>query len=706
MTSSGELERALLSADPEERRHAISRLSEATNEVAVLLLPRALGDDDWRVRKEAVRAAGTLVPWPALLGAVLKALEPGENVGLRNAAVEVLSGWGACAVDALTEVVATLDADGRKLAAEAMGRSAQASAVPILKAMANDPDPNVRVGAIESLAALGPVCPDGVVPVLTEHLNACEPFQQLTALDGLNAMGAVLTWDRIEPLLANPVLTRPALLAAGRNRDPRAAQPLVSALGKARGSGWEWALAALAEFIRAGEPLVSAARACLQPLDPVLVGKLAEQAMTAESLELRRQALLVLGAIGSREAAEVVLDAAADDTLLGTAEEALRLSGPAAVAALVHRSVRGDERERAANLELLSRIATADAQEQVVGAIRRALTEGGPELVCAALRALGVVSDASCLAAAARWLTSEAPISVRKAAVSAVVSMARRHPREATARAREARPEQQEAFFACLVIQALARPVLGGGEEDQRFLAATLSNPDRVVRRTALEALAALGHARGVDAAVFALADEEPDVRAAAVRALGRMRDANGAVAGLDRLITLATGSEDEQLVVATIRALGDTQDPRVLGVLRPIARSGAPVAAVAAVEALGALSEPCQVDALIDALDHVDEEVVKAALGALGAYRLPYVAVRVGACMDHPSWSVRRLAADLLGRIGGDPAAALLRARLSTEEEPLVREAIQRALGGPEIAKIPLRPTPIPPALGSWPPR
>jgi HEAT repeat protein len=706
MTNHADLERALLSADPEDRRHAISRLSEATPELAVVLLPRALGDDDWRVRKEAVRAAGALAPTPALLGAVLKALEPGENVGLRNAAVEVLSGWGACAVDALTEVVATLDADGRKLAAEAMGRSAQASAVPILKAMANDPDPNVRVGAIESLTALGPVCPDDIVPVLTEHLKASDPFQRLTALDGLNALGAVLTWDLIEPLLAHPVLTRSALLAAGRNRDPRAAQLLASALGQARGSGWEWALAALAEYIRAGEPLVGAARACLRPLESALVGKLTEQSMTAESLELRRQALLVLGAIGSRATTEVVLDAAADDTLLGTVEDALRLSGPEAVTALVQRSVRGDERERAANLELLSRIATADAEEQVVGAIRRALTEGGPELVCAGLRALGVVSDASCLAAAARWLTSEAPVSVRKAAVSAVVSMARRHPAEAAARAREAHPEQQEAFFACLVIQALARPVLGAAEDDQRFLAATLSNSDRVVRRTALEALAALGHANGVDAAVFALADEEPDVRAAAVRALGRMRDAEGLVSGLDRLITLATTSQDEPLVVVTIRALGDTQDPRVLGVLSPIARSGAPVAAVAAVEALGSLNEPGQVDALIDALDHVDEEVVKAALGALRPFRLPRVAGRVGVCVDHPSWSVRRLAADLLGHIGGEMTAALLRAKLSTEEEPLVREAIQRALGGPEIAKIPLRPTPIPPALGSWPPR
>lgn len=700
-----ELERALLSTDPEERRRAIACLPERGQELAVAMLPKALGDEDWRVRKEAVRAAGALVPWPALLKAVLTAFEPGENVGLRNAAVEVLSAWGAYAVDALIELVSRLDADGRKLAAEAMGRSGQASAVPILKAMTDDTDPNVRVGAVEALAELGRVCPDSVVPLLTEYLKSSDPLQQLTALDGLNAVGAVLTWELIEPLIEDPVLTRAALLAAGRNRDPRAAELLVHALGKARGSGWEWALAALAEYIRAGEPLVGAARANLQRLAPTLVAKLTEQATLAESIELRRQALLVLGGLGTREAVEVVLDAAADDTIHATAEEALRLSGPAAVTALVGRSLHGDELDRAANLELLSRLGV-DAQDDVSGAIRRALTEGGPELVCAALRALGTVSDASCLSVAARWLRSEAPASVRKAAISAVIGMARRHPSEAVARACEARPETQEAFFTCLVIEALSRPVLGSSDDDLRFLAATLSNPDRAIRRAALEALAALGHASGVDAAVFALADEEPDVRAAAVRALGRMRDADGSVAGLERLVALATTSEDEPLVVATIRALGDTGDSRVIGVLSPIARAGAPVAAVAAVEALGSLNDPRQVDALIDALGHVDEEVVKAALGELVSFRLPRVVVHVGACMDHPSWSVRRLAADLLGRVGGDTAVALLRSKLSTEEEPLVREAIQRALGGPEMAKIPLRPTPIPPALGSWPPR
>jgi HEAT repeat protein len=283
--------------------------------------------------------------------------------------------------------------------------------------------------------------------------------------------------------------------------------------------------------------------------------------------------------------------------------------------------------------------------------------------------------------------------------------MARRHPDCAERLDRQARPEHQDAFLATIVIAALGRPVFGNADADQEFLAAALSNDDAAVRRAALEALAVLGDARGVGAASFALADEETEVRNAAVHALARMRDEAGAVAGLDQLIELATTSQDERLVVAAVRALGDTGDSRVLEVLWPLARAGSPVAAVAAVEALGSLDDSRHVDALIDALGHEDSEVVKAALAALDAHRDPRVVTHFGACMDHPSWSVRRLAADLLGQVGGDAAAALLRAKLNSEEEPLVREAIQRALGAPEITRTPLRPTPIP-GLGSWPPR
>jgi HEAT repeat protein len=105
-------------------------------------------------------------------------------------------------------------------------------------------------------------------------------------------------------------------------------------------------------------------------------------------------------------------------------------------------------------------------------------------------------------------------------------------------------------------------------------------------------------------------------------------------------------------------------------------------------------------VEALIDGLSHSDTEVVKAAMRALSDAADPRVLVHLGACLDHEGWDVRRLAADLLS-VTGDAATGLLGARLRIEDNPLVKDAINRALE--QMSGV--RRTP-PPARGSWRPR
>ncbi len=84
--------RDLDSSDPEERRRAVARLAGVGGRPSVLVLIKALGDQDWRVRKEATAVAIARAPSPDVLAALVGALRPGDNVGLRNAAVEALGG--------------------------------------------------------------------------------------------------------------------------------------------------------------------------------------------------------------------------------------------------------------------------------------------------------------------------------------------------------------------------------------------------------------------------------------------------------------------------------------------------------------------------------------------------------------------------------------------------------------------------------------
>jgi HEAT repeat protein len=238
--------------------------------------------------------------------------------------------------------------------------------------------------------------------------------------------------------------------------------------------------------------------------------------------------------------------------------------------------------------------------------------------------------------------------------------------------------------------------------DDVAYLSLLLSNSAKAVRRAALSGLGNAGSELGAHAAAFALTDEEPEVRYAAVLALSRLRAADGTLMGLGKLLELVEKSDDEELVAAALGALADAGDSRVLSVLRPLVRNAPPMVAVAAIEALARVPDARRIEALIEGLSHGEPEVVKASMLALGDTVDPRVMAHFGACLDHEAWDVRRLSADMLGRAGGESANALLRARLATEDNPRVEEAISRAL---ELAGG-VRHTPLPARAGSLRPR
>src|SRR4051812_16472606 len=120
MSRAQELEAGFASDDPESRRRAVEFLrdtlgdphaeeSALDRDASTRYLLRALGDGDWRVRKQAIEVARWLAPSAELLSGLLVALEPGDNVGLRNAAVEALGAFSESAVQALSGKLSSLD---------------------------------------------------------------------------------------------------------------------------------------------------------------------------------------------------------------------------------------------------------------------------------------------------------------------------------------------------------------------------------------------------------------------------------------------------------------------------------------------------------------------------------------------------------------------------------------------------------------------
>jgi HEAT repeat protein len=139
-------------------------------------------------------------------------------------------------------------------------------------------------------------------------------------------------------------------------------------------------------------------------------------------------------------------------------------------------------------------------------------------------------------------------------------------------------------------------------------------------------------------------------------------------------------------LTASALRALGEADPERALVAARKLVGHAEPAIAASGVEALGVLrvsphlSERCD-DALLDALDHPDPEVVTLALSLLGGQPSFRAAARIGLCLDHPSWEVRRLAAEILSQDRSAASQEFLRARYERETDPTVRDAIAAAV-------------------------
>ena len=668
------IELRLASPDPEERRLAAQALAREAPSGAPGMLVAALGDSDWRVRKEAAQSAVVLSRRDDVLQAVAAALGDKTNIGLRNAAVEALVSVGPEAVPAAIHALRTLDADGKKLAVEVLGGIPDARGTEALVVTLTDPDPNVRQAAAEALggaALAGDDARKAAARGLRATLVGSEPMMKLAALDALARLEIALDWREIAPLMSDPFVRGAALGACGRCPEEVAGEALVDALFDANASTARGALVALAEWVRTetarGLP-VDVVRARLQSRD----GAARVRALDDADASVRGAALLLLATLGDADAAPDSVRGLLDPALARDAETALSLLGPTALGALLAVGERELPARHAALLLMVPGLASR-LDDRSLAVLRATLSHESDDVVAAAAQVLGALGDGSDIERLATLASKESGRASR-AAATAIDALADRHPDAARAAFAAIARDDASMVSGCVILAALRD---GADATHVDYLKRALAVGDARARRAAIEALAAIGGQVAKDQVAGALADEEREVQLAAIRALGRLRHA----AALSDLVAAVS---DPEIVAAACGALSEADPERSLAVCAGLVTSEDPAVAGAAVSALGKLERARAQDALFSALEHPNEEIVKLALSELGESQDARTLARIGLCLDHASWDVRRLAAELLGAEGGAAALDLLRARLEREADPSVREAIMLALSHP----------------------
>lgn len=691
------------SEDAEQRRVAVQALAQGTPERALPLLIPRLADEDWRVRKEAASVVQSIEPRAEVVDALLAALRTNDDVGFRNAAVEALAGFGVLAVQQLKAALRDYDADLRKLAAEILGRSRQAQAFGVLTALIRDPDENVRVAAIDAIESIGIGCVDEIRPVVVELIRTGSRLEKLAALEAGNHLGLVLDWELLEPLFGDHVLREAVALALARLSESRAADVFAAWLEESGDSCEGPLLIALGTYLAAGREQFEAGRRALARL-PEAVGLGLMERFAEAGAEEARAVVMLLAALGSEACQRAIFALSERDELAAWLDLVVEFLEGRAVPVLFALAEGHEPVARRAVLRQLGRLAELAGRERLLALLEREIESEDLEVVRWVFEIMHRISDARLF----RRLLGRYPRltgSLRRAAQGTVVALSPLYPEVARSVVEAAGDAEASTELKILLLGALTEQLGEMGVKLKSLCREGLRHESAEVRQITIETLTRLNQSRALDAVIFALTDESREVRLAAVSALGKLREPTRSAEIVSRISELLEVTEDQELMVAAIDALLSSQVSPLLPILSPLALGPHLARAVAAVEAIGRLTEPGRLDALLACLSHPEAEVVKAALLALlEGPELPSPEPLLP-CLVHQEWDVRRLAADLLGSVKNDATVLVLRRRLAEESETMVRDAITRALGELEAPMVSRRSSP-PPGMGSLLPR
>lgn len=628
--------------------------------LALPLLFTAMGDESWRVRKEAVAVLASAEPVGAeAVEGLINLLRSSDNAGLRNSAVESLERLGKVAVEPLCRYLDDPDQDLRKFVIDVLGSIRCASCVPLLVKALNDDDPNVRVAAAENLGKIGEAA---AVPFLLKVLAGNEIWLKFTVLDALSLIGAPVPLAALTPLLAERLLRRAVYDCLGVLGDQTAIPLLLEGLKEKGKSQRESAGVALVKV--RGRLSAEEAEALIDlPLQALKGTPAAEGVISSlESADPNSLEPLVqlLGIMADERATVPLLAVSRQEKFRKVCLEAFRLLGTAAAPRLLARYGEAEDAERAVIASLLGELGSRQSAQLLVAG----LSEEAPELRAACAGALGKLALPGATGQVAELLEDGDP-EVRAAALDAVLRLT------------GSDPEGVAELCARLVLSPLPgkrrhAALLLAGLADGDRLSLLAKDEDASVRKAAVASLARVKLPQVAGYLAMALSDEDPEVRLSAAQALSE----KGGAETLDPLL-LALGDPDPWVQTAALKGLSALGDTAALsGVKSLLTRARGPVL-IAALSALAAIGGEQELSAIEAALADGDEEVVEAAIGIMSAFGGGWIDGHCQALTSHPHWVVRRSFVRAAAQLLGAKALPILEKALDKETDPLVRGEI-----------------------------
>jgi HEAT repeat protein len=593
----------LRQADPAARLRAIRALEQHEPIEGAGPLARAMADEDWHVRRTAVRALASRRD-PSIVETLVTALrDQHRNFSVLSSALQLLSMTGVDLASALIDLLRQDDADLRIQAALALGAQTDPRAIDALMIALDDPDANVRFHAIE---ALGKLAPPSAVERLAAIAESNDFFLAFPALDALARIRDPAVAPRVVPLLKDPLVGEQAAEVLGQIGDEDAVAPLVLVLDRddAAVAGVVDALAAIRrrylEELGVAGHIEDLVRRSISPTGAQRIIDAAARSTDASLKNLITVLGWLRGPAVERALTHMLGAAAVHQELI----EAIVRFGSPMVDRLIDQLRDGDVATRRAAVIALGHIGDARAVPALIDLIE----QDDRELLVAAAGALARLGDGRAFDPLI-GLLDDPDLPVRHAAIGALNSIG--HP-DMPARIRAL----LDAPGARLRESSVKIAGYFGYRECADALLARCADSDESVRAAALEHVAFLDDGRrALPVLLAALDGDTPRARAAAAQALAHLPPAD-----VQPILQRAMSDRDPWVRYFAAASLGRQQDRGSLAVLERAARSDDHEhVRIAAVGAIGAIGGDAAARVLGALLEGAETEVARAAIAALG---------------------------------------------------------------------------------------
>lgn len=596
-----EIRSLLQSDDDEARRSALPLLRNYPCQDSQALYFAAMGDESWRVRKEAVECYVSSKPGLDSVEQLLNLLRNEDNAGLRNSAAEAVIRLGAMCATPLISMVCDQDADVRKFIIDVMGAIGDPLFVPALLSALQDPEVNVASSAAEQLGALGDIS-------VAEHLMQAilsrdEVLFRFSALGALGLLAkSIPVPEALVKLAEQDILKKAVFDCLGAISDESSFKLLLNGFSSRQKNSRAAAVKALFRIYgRSSTVSQGTINDALQLLK--------ENDIISGLLELHdgrdavlTDALLWISVV-TRDIRFIpfLIEAYVDERTANTALSALKSFGREALLEIISRYSNLEERGRSGLCVLIAECGYSGFANVIQGALHDASAQVR-KAAAMAVGKLGLVTLIHDLIT----LIDDGDVSVYSAAVSSLQSLIMINRTAILAAVGHFCTSNKSHHR-----KAAAHLLASLGERDRLLL--LLKDEDPLVRHAAVTAIGVHRVETSGSMLVLALADEDPDVRIAVADALGNVRE----MSTLDAL-EQALNDPDVWVQSAVLKAIARIDAVRAGNIIKGIHATAEGLLMITSLKILEEIGGETSEEIIRHALGHRDPDIVRQAAKSL----------------------------------------------------------------------------------------